>query len=170
MLRFTTLAIVLLCSISSVQSQYCQGLLEEYSNCIVNAPGTGVDSSVDDVLNDAACTECYTNNILFEENDPTSCDDATTELCTFFDMCLHECFPTNTICSEEVIAYYTCSFATTYAPESCTVTCDDSNVGEGGDKDAEVQKDSTSAGSTTSALIALSVSASALLFVAGSIL
>lgn len=98
-----------------------------------------------------------------------------------------ECFPKNTICSEEINAYYTCAFASTYAPARCMVTCygmvdgvdngsDDSTssrgYGEGskgGDKDVNEQKDSTSAGSTTTTLVVLSVSASTLL-VAGLLL
>ena len=183
MFRFTVFAILLLSTVSPVQSEntdVCQDLLEEYTICILNAPDNAVNGD-DYFIDENACTECFINNDFFEQYDATSCDDATTEICTFFNMCLQECFPKNKVCSEEITAYYTCAFASTYAPESCMVTCegmvggggdgsDDSAIssgdGEGsksGDKDVDEQNDSTSAGSTINTL---STSAAALLVVA----
>lgn len=190
MFRSTTFAIALLCSISLGQSQntdVCQGLLEEYTLCILNAPDNAVNGD-DYYIDESACTECFLNNNFFEQYDATNCDDATTEICKFYMECLEECFPKNTICSEELSAYYTCEAAKNYAPESCMVTCegtvggvangsDDSPIDSGDGEDNEVkdmdvdeQQDSTSAGSTTSAVVALSASASTLLVVAGLLL
>jgi hypothetical protein len=193
MFRFAIVAIMSMCSIASVMSEnadVCQDRLEEYTICLLHAPDSKFNTD-DYAVDDAACIECFTRNNFFEQYDATNCDDATNEICTFFNMCLQECFPKSTLCSEEVTAFYTCEFGKVYAPESCMVTCDgfggvnngsdDSTIssgnGEGndggvtgGDKNADDKKDSTSAGSATSSMVALSVSASTLLVVAGLLL
>jgi hypothetical protein len=187
MFRLTIIAILSLCSITSIQSEntdICQDRLEEYTICLLNAPDNEFNTD-DYAVDDAACTECFTRNNFFEQYDATNCDDATNEICTFFKMCLQECFPKNTVCFEEVSAYYTCAFGSVYAPESCMVTCEgivggdgtgsddspidsgDSEGNDGSDKNADDEKDSTSAGSATSTMVALSLSASTLLVVAG---
>lgn len=189
MFRLTIIAILSLCSITSIQSEntdICQDRLEEYTICLLNAPDNEFNTD-DYAVDDAACTECFTRNNFFEQYDATNCDDATNEICTFFKMCLQECFPKNTVCFEEVSAYYTCAFGSVYAPESCMVTCEgivggdgtgsdspidsgDSEGNDGSDKNADDEKDSTSAGSATSTMVALSLSASTLLVVAGLLL
>ena len=152
---------------SSVQSQnsqdVCQELLDEYTTCSINTP---------DMEDQVACTKCITNYSRPEQYDPTSCDDVTIDICSFY---IKQYF-SYAICTEEIIAYYTCSLASTYAPENCTISCaevldDDSNgVGEGGNKTVDEQKNSTSAASTKSAVITMTVSASTLLVVAGALL
>ena len=193
MFRFTVLAFLLLCRTPLAQSEnaevVCQDLLEEYTICLLNAPDNEV-SSDDYYIDEAACSECFFKYNFFEAYDATNCDDATTEICTFFNKCLQECSPKNTVCSEEVTAYYTCAFGSTYAPENCMVTCDgmvggadsgsdDSTIssgdGEGGgnnggDNDVDEQKDSTSAGSTVNTVLSMTASASTLLVVAGLLL
>jgi hypothetical protein len=188
MFHFTLLATAIMSSMFLVQSQnsdICQSFLEEYTICLLNAPDNSVNGD-DYYIDESACTECFTNNDFFEQYNADNCNDATTEICTFFNVCLQECVPKSTVCSEEITAYYTCAFASTYAPESCAVTCDgmvgggasgsdDSPIDSGDgdkdeDKDVDEQKDATSAGSTTSTVKALLLSGSILFVAAGLLL
>ena len=171
-------AVLALCSISLVQSQTtaCQDALQDYTICLLSAPETTTDDSI---VDEAACYDCFAGTSAF---DATVCDDVKDEICSYFKTCLQKCFPQNAVCQEELASYYACEFGQTYAPENCAVTCDGMSIGgdggnngsddnalssgDGGDNDAVDQKSSTSAGSSTTSMVTLSVSATTLIALA----
>ena len=150
MFRVASFTIFFLCSLVGVQSQTdCSGQLEQYATCAANAGEVDLSASCK--------TDCFADKLI--GLDSASCEESSTEICAGVKACIQGCTPDNTKCLANEIAYYTCSFQSFAG--NCTVSCD----GSGGNNDNS--KGSTSAGFSTTTMIALPVSATAFLVVAG---
>jgi hypothetical protein len=170
MLRRTILCLLTISSATVIAQTddtfgFCQEALEKYTICLLDTDYSGNDVTVDD----DACTACFFN--FFVNSDAaTNCTEVTDEICSQFDDCNDACFPEGTICKEEIVAYFTCSFG----PENCLIQCDGLGPGSGGSgnnsgDDENNPSDSTSDG-PTSKLMTLSITPSIILLVAGLLL
>ena len=152
MFRVASLTIFFLCSLVGVQSQTdCSGQLEQYATCAANAGGVDLSASCK--------TDCFADKLIRLDSASASCEESSTEICAGVKACIQGCTPDNTKCLANEIAYYTCSFQSFAG--NCTVSCD------GSDGNNDNSKGSTSAGFSTTTMIALPVSATALLVVVG---
>ena len=152
MFRVASLTIFFLCSLVGVQSQTdCSGQLEQYATCAANAGEVDLSASCK--------TDCFTDKLIRLDSASASCEESSTEICAGVKACIQGCTPDNTKCLANEIAYYTCSFQSLAG--NCAVSCD----GSSGNNDNS--KGSTSAGFSTTTMIALPVSATAFLVVAG---